>query len=110
MDSLSGVITMDIVELIQTLGFPIACVVACGLALYKVVVRDKDEATKREERLINNSKEASTALLKVAGTIEESNQLNKELSETNRLLVEKVDGNLNEINNNMNTILERLKN
>lgn len=101
---------MNYVEIIQTLGFPIACVVACAFALYKIVERDKDESTKREERLINNSKEASSALLKIAGTIEESNQLNKELSETNRLLVEKVDGNLNDINSNINTILERLKN
>jgi hypothetical protein len=101
---------MNYVEIIQTLGFPIACVVACAFALYKVVSRDKDEASSREERLISNSKEASSALLKVADTIEESNKLNRELSETNRLLVDKVDGSLNEINSSVDKILERLTN
>lgn len=101
---------MNYVEIIQTLGFPIACVVACAFALYRVVERDKDEASKREERLINNSKEASSALLKVANTIEESNKLNRELSETNRTLVDKVDGSLNDINNSVDKILERLTN
>jgi hypothetical protein len=101
---------MNYVEIIQTLGFPIACVVACAFALYRVVSRDKDEASKREERLINNSKEASSALLKVANTIEESNKLNRELSETNRTLVDKVDCSLNEINNSVDKILERLTN
>lgn len=100
---------MDFVEIIQTLGFPIACVVACAFALYKVVERDKDEASNREDRLISNSKEASSALLKITNTIEESNKLNKELSETNRILVDKVNENLNNINNNMNIILDKLK-
>lgn len=101
---------MNYVEIIQTLGFPIACVVACGFALYRVVVRDKDESSKREERLINNSKEASSALLKIANTIEESNKLNRELSETNRTLVDRVDSSLNALNSNVDKILDRLTN
>lgn len=101
---------MDIAQMIQTLGFPIACVVACGASMYKLVLRDKDEAKEREDKLVSANEKTSVALDKVANTIEESNMLNKELSETNRLLVEKVDNNLNNINNSMDKILERLNN
>ena len=101
---------MDVVQVIQNLGFPIACVVACGASMHKLVLRDKDEAKDREDKLIEANKQTSEALDKVANTIEETNTLNKELSETHRLLVEKVDENLSDINNSMNTILERLKN
>lgn len=98
------------VQVIQNLGFPIACVVACGTSMYKIVLRDKDEAKDREDKLIEANKRTSEALDKVANTIEETNNLNKELSETNRILVDKVDGSLNEINNSVDKILERLKN
>lgn len=101
---------MDAVQIIQTLGFPIACVVFCGLFIYKLVTRDKDEAKDRENKLLENNNKASEALDRVANTIEETNKLNSELSETNRLLVEKVDGNLNDINTNMSKILDKLNN
>lgn len=99
---------MDVVQLIQNLGFPIACVVACGASIHKLVLRDKDEAKDREDKLIEANKQTSAALDKVANTIEETNNLNRELSETNRTLVDKVDSSLNEINNNVDKILERL--
>lgn len=100
----------QIITVIQTLGFPIACVVACGFFIYKLVTRDKDEAKQREDSLIEANNKSSEAMTKVADTIEQSNQLNKELSETNRLLVEKVEGSLTVLNSNMDKVLERLSN
>lgn len=100
----------NIMQIIQTLGFPIACVVACGFFIYKLVNRDKDEAKEREDRLIEANEKTSLALSKVADTIEETNTLNKELSETNRLLVERVDGDLSNINTNIDKILDKLNN
>lgn len=100
----------NILQIIQTLGFPIACVVACGFFIYKLVNRDKDEAKEREDRLIAANEKTSLALSKVADTIEETNSLNKELSETNRLLVERVDGDLSNINTNIDKILDKLNN
>jgi hypothetical protein len=106
---------MDWLQVIQTVGFPIACVIACGFFIYKMTVRDKDEALKREEvanareeKLIEANVRASQALDKVADTITESDNVNKELSETNRLLVEKIEGSLNNLNNNMDKVLEKL--
>lgn len=100
----------NVLQIIQTLGFPIACVVACGFFIYKLVNRDKDEAKEREDRLIAANEKTSLALSKVADTIEETNALNKELSETNRLLVERVDGDLSNINTNIDKILDKLNN
>lgn len=109
------VVYMDWLQVIQTVGFPIACVIACGFFIYKMTVRDKDEALKREEvanareeKLIEANVRASQALDKVADTITESDNVNKELSETNRLLVEKIEGSLNNLNNNMDKVLEKL--
>lgn len=106
---------MDWLQIIQTVGFPIACVIACGLFIYKTVMRDKDEAIKREEvansredKLIEANVKSSMALDKVADTITESDKVNKELSETNRLLVEKVENSLNDLNNNVGRVLDKL--
>lgn len=98
----------NVLQIIQTVGFPIACVIACGFFIYKLVNRDKDEAKEREDRLIAANEKTSMALSKVADTIEETNALNQELSETNRLLVERVDGDLSNINTNIDKILDKL--
>lgn len=52
----------DIVQIIQTLGFPIACVVALAVFLYKIITRDKDEAAGREARLIDVNEKISNSL------------------------------------------------
>lgn len=98
----------EVITVIQTLGFPIACVIACGLFIYKLTTRSQDEAVAREEKLIEANNAASAALDKVANTIEECNQVNKELSETNRLLVDKIENSLNDIGNNVSLVLEKL--
>ena len=99
---------MDWLNVIQTLGFPVACVVACGFFIYKLVTRDKDEAKERENRLQDSIKDSSIALSKVADTIDESNKVNKELSETNRLLVEKMENKIDGIGANVGKILDKL--
>ena len=50
----------------------------------------------------------SESLAKVAETLTESNNINRELSETNRTLVDRVELNLNEINNNVEKILDKI--
>lgn len=52
----------EIVQIIQNLGFPIACVVALAFFLYKLVTRDKDEAANREQRLIEANEKISESL------------------------------------------------
>ena len=98
----------DVVQIIQTLGFPIACVVALGVFLYKIINRDKDEAADREARLIDVNEKISDSLQRVADTIKEQNHINSELSETNRMLVDKIEGKLDQIDTDIQQVLERL--
>lgn len=99
---------MDILEVIKNFGFPIACVIACGFFIYRLVIRSLDEAKEREKDLhgliISNTSELS----KIAETITESNDVNKELSETNRMLVEKMEDKLTDIDSNVEKILDKL--
>lgn len=99
----------DVITIIQTLGFPIACVVALAVFTYKIVTRDKDEAIEREKTLIESNQKNSEALSKVADTIQESNKINSALSETNRILIDKIETKLDGIDSNLGMMLERLK-
>lgn len=98
----------DFITFIQILGFPIACVMACAFFIYKITIRDKNEAQSREEELIEANRLNSEALSKVADTISESNKINKELSETNRLLVDKIESRLEDIDNNIHKVVGKL--
>lgn len=99
---------MDWMTVIQNLGFPIACVVACGVFIYKLVIRDKDEAVEREKALQQSISDNTVALGKVADTIEKSNEVNSQLAETNRLLVDKMESKLTDIDENVHKILDNL--
>ena len=51
---------MDVMTLIQTLGFPIACVVGIAIAFWQIIKSEREENSKREDRLFtmieNNTK------------------------------------------------------
>ena len=99
---------MNVVELIQTVGFPVVAVLGCAFFIYKIVVRYMDESKERESHLMEQSNKQTEALREVAATIERGNNLNEKLSETNRILVDKIDSSLVGINNNIDKILDKL--
>ena len=51
---------MDVMTLIQSLGFPIACVVGIAIAFWQIIKSEREENSKREDRLYtmieNNTK------------------------------------------------------
>lgn len=100
---------MDWLQVLQSFGYPIMCALACGWFIYKLVVRDKNEAHEREEKLQQNISDNAVALSKVADTIAESNKTNRELSETNRLLVDKMEEKLTGIDVKVDKILDEMK-
>jgi hypothetical protein len=101
---------MDWLNIIQTIGFPIACVCACAWFIYYFVKRWMDESSSREAKLMEANIRNSEALSQVANTIVESNEVNKELSETNKMLVDKIENTLSTINHNVEKILDNLSN
>lgn len=103
-----------VINVIENLGLPIGVCLIAFAFIYKLWTRanerqDKqDENTKeREKAMVEANLKNSEALNRVADTIAESNAVNKELSETNKLLVEKVEDKLTDISNNVEKILER---
>lgn len=96
------------VEIVTQLGFPITCTLALGYMLFRFAKRWIDDSNEREESMQNINKLFSESLSKVAATLNDSNEINRELSETNRTLVERVELNLNELNNNVGKILDKL--
>lgn len=96
--------------MIQTLGFPIACVLGCAYFIYKLVTRYQDEAKSREDKLISANMEQSKVLDKVANTISESNEVNKELSQTNKILVGKINDKLEDVEDKLDNIESKLSN
>lgn len=80
----------DVVNLIQTLGFPIAVSVSLGYFIYKLINRDKDEAKAREERMAAVLKESSQA-------INESTKVNAALAATNELMAKDIKASLDQI-------------
>lgn len=100
--------SIDWTSLVSALGFPI---VMCGLlfwVLRDTIKRDKDEAKAREDKLMENQASTISTLNKVGESIERSDEINRELSETNRLLVEKLEDKLVGIDANVNKILDKL--
>lgn len=57
------------VTLIQTLGFPIACVIALGFFVYKIYLTEKEEGNVREERLYAQLDKFSDSLTNFNATL-----------------------------------------
>lgn len=100
---MEGVITA-----VETLGFPIAIAIIAIIGVYKTVTRTQDEAKEREEKLISANEKNSEALKSVADTIEKGNTVNYNLAETNRMLVDKIETKLDNIDVNIATIKEKV--
>ena len=98
----------ETVALIQTLGFPIAVAIACFYFIYKIWNRTADENKAREEKWAETNHKFSETLNKVTDTIIESNRLNAELSQTNRMLVGEIKPSIINIENDVGDIKSRL--
>lgn len=55
-----------IVELITTLGFPIACVIALGVFIYKIYQKSEE----REDKLMEVNEKAIATIAKYADSLE----------------------------------------
>lgn len=87
MDTIAG--------LVGTVGFPIAITIFLLFLAYKLIIMTKEDSRLREEKLIESNNKNTETLMKIANTIEASNELNRELNDTNKSLVAKID-NINE--------------
>ena len=74
---------MSFIELLQSVGFPVACVAVLGYYVAKVQNENRQDTKEREERLLSH--------------LEELSQTNKALLETNAVLAKDINTKLDQI-------------
>ena len=99
---------MEWADLISTVGFPIALVVGFCWFIAKYVERATNDNKEREQSLIGANEKLSDALNRVADTIVETNNLNAKLSENNRFLSEQINRHLEDIDNGIEKIYDKI--
>ena len=63
---------MDIVELISTLGFPIACCVAVGIVFYQMLNKVLVDSKERENSLMNLTREISSKIAELGAIVDKN--------------------------------------
>lgn len=81
---------MDWMVIIQTFGFPIACVVACGIFISKIYWDNQENNKTDKERLY-------TVLADVNTTNQAILSANKEILESNRELMQEIKRDISDI-------------
>lgn len=65
---------MDIVELISTVGFPIACCVAVGLVFYQMLNKILQDSKERESNLMQLTRDISTKIAELGQIVDKNTQ------------------------------------
>ena len=99
---------MEWVDLISTVGFPIALVVGFCWFIAKYIERATNDNKEREQSLIGANEKLSDALNRVADTIVETNSLNAKLSENNRFMSEQINRHLEDIDDGIEKIYDKI--
>ena len=63
----------EITEIVNTVGFPIACVIATGLFIWKTSQQTREDNLTREERTFNQMDKLTDTLDKATDTIDRIN-------------------------------------
>ena len=65
---------MDIVELISTVGFPIACCVAVGFVFYQMLNKVLLDSKERESNLMQLTRDISTKIAELGQIVDKNTQ------------------------------------
>lgn len=85
---------MDYIEMLQSFGFPIACVVALGYYIARVQKENREDSEKREIAYRQDTKEREERLLTQLGEMSATNRM---LLETNAVLAKDINTKLDKI-------------
>ena len=70
-------------QLISSLGFPVASVVACGGFIYKMQQQQREDTNKREERMFEQMNNITLTLSNINTSLELINERIERLEEKN---------------------------
>ena len=82
---------MDIIELISTLGFPIACCVAVGIVFYQMLNKVLSDSKERETNLMNLTREISTKIAELGAIVDKNTTAISVLNERIEKLADEVE-------------------
>ena len=83
---------MDIVEIISTLGFPIACCVAVGVVFYQMLNKVLVDSKEREINLMNLTREISTKIAELGQIVDKNTEAISVMNEKIEKLSNEVEG------------------
>lgn len=84
---------MDIIELISTLGFPIACCVAVGIVFYQMLNKVLADSKERETSLMNLTREISSKIAELGTIVDKNTTAISVMNERIEKLADEMDKN-----------------
>ena len=82
---------MDVVELISTLGFPIACCVAIGIVFYQMLNKVLTDSKERENNLMSLTREISTKIAELGAIVDKNTTAISVMNERIEKLADEVE-------------------
>lgn len=65
---------VELVEIISTLGFPIACCVAVGVVFYQMLNKVLADSKEREDKLMNLTREISLKIMELGQIVDKNTE------------------------------------
>ena len=81
----------ELIEIISTLGFPIACCVAVGICFYQMLNKVLTDSKERENNLMNLTREISTKIAELGQIVDKNTEAISVMNEKLEKLSQEVD-------------------
>ena len=82
----------EIVEMISTLGFPIACCVAIGVVFYQMLNKVLADSKERENNLMTLTREISTKIAELGQIVDKNTEAISVMNEKLEKLSQEMEG------------------
>ena len=83
----------ELIELIPTLGFPIACCVAIGICFYRILMIVLNDSKEREQTLMNLTRDISTKIAELGQIVDKNTEAISVMNEK----IEKISDELEDV-------------
>ena len=82
----------EIIEMISTLGFPIACCVAIGIVFYQMLNKVLSDSKERENNLMVLTREISTKIAELGQIVDKNTEAISVMNEKLEKITKEVEG------------------
>ena len=82
----------EIIELIPSLGFPIACCVAVGICFYRILMMVLADGKEREQNLMNLTRDISSKIAELGQIVDKNTEAISVMNEKIEQLSDEVEG------------------